>query len=220
MPKCITENCDRPVRGRGLCGTHYAFRRRHGTLPPLPPPTLGCSVPECVGVHEAKGLCKLHYQRWRQTGSTETPICRLPDSDRFWVKVDRQTDDSCWPWLGGISTTGYGHTWRDGKTHLAHRIAYELAVGPVPVDLTLDHLCRNRWCVNPAHLEPTTQRINNIRSDGPSGRNARLTHCLRGHEFTPANTYRPPQRPNSRMCRRCMAIRSAAARKVHRTREG
>jgi hypothetical protein len=206
-----------------LCGTHYAYRRRHGTLPPLIWAD-GCSVDGCERKHEAKGYCKTHYQRLRATGSLVEPIMAAPDDVRFWSKV-RKTE-TCWLWAGGISTTGYGHVWWDGKTELAHRIAYQLLVGPIPRELTIDHLrelCGNRPCVKavadefgPAHLELVTLRVNNLRSDSAGGKNARKTHCKHGHEFTLENTYVPPKKPTSRYCRKCMAVTDRAAQAKRR----
>lgn len=167
----------------------------------------------------------MHYQRLMETGTTDQPASTAPDDDRFWIKVNRDPDReaTCWLWSGGIAKkTGYGHFWLGGKTHLAHRVAYELLIGPIERAMTLDHLrdlCGNRNCVKvladdmgPAHLEPVTHRVNNIRSDGVSGVNFRKTHCIRGHEFTPENTYHPPKKPATRYCRQCMAIHDAAVR--------
>lgn len=85
----------------------------------------------------------------------------IPIAIRFWAKVDRFAGGGCWVWQGATNGVGYGkfavvgHR-RGGKPQLAHRVAYELVVGPIPEGLTLDHLCRNRGCVNPGHLEPVT----------------------------------------------------------------
>ena len=111
---------------------------------------------------------------------------------RFWSKVDRSGGPTaCWPWLAACSGRGYGHVWVGGakRQETAHRVAYELLVGPIPAGLTIDHLCRNRRCVNPAHLEPTTMRENTLRGVGATARHARQTHCKNGHEFTFENTY-------------------------------
>jgi hypothetical protein len=116
-------------------------------------------------------------------------------------------EDGCWMWIGRTTQNGYGLSRRrvDGKkrTIMAHRHAYEVFVGPIPEGLHLDHLCRTPLCVNPGHLEPVSPQENNRRSDSPSARNARATHCVQGHEFSQGNTR---VRPNGeRSCRRCSA---------------
>ena len=128
-------------------------------------------------------------------------MTRFDDSERqtFWSKVSVGSSDECWDWLGRISEKGYGTYWGPigglKKVRRAHRIAYEAAIGPIADGLTLDHLCRNRRCCNPAHLEPVTQAENNRRAA------VAITHCPRGHEYTPENTYQKPR--CGRVCRVC-----------------
>jgi hypothetical protein len=112
------------------------------------------------------------------------------------AKIDR-VESGCWEWTGAVNANGYGIVAVHRKTEGAHRVVYEILAGSIPAGLHIDHLCRNRRCVNPAHLEPVTQAENN--------RRAMRTHCLRGHEFTPENTYRPPRtsRAPERFCRQC-----------------
>lgn len=100
---------------------------------------------------------------------------------RFWAKVER--GEGCWEWVAGRTGRGYGAFWIDGKQYLAHRIAYELEVGPIPKGMTLDHLCRNRACVRPDHLEVVSRGENVLRGEGLTAVNARKTHCPRGHEY-------------------------------------
>lgn len=97
----------------------------------------------------------------------------VPVEERFWPKVDRRGPDECWPWLATLDRYGYG-TFHDGRRLTgAHRMAYELLRGPIPDGLELDHLCRTRGCVNPAHLEAVTHRENMGRSRGLHGRASR-----------------------------------------------
>lgn len=125
--------------------------------------------------------------------------------ERFWSKADRSGGPgACWPWQACTRADGYGASWNGQKSDVAHRIAYRLAIGPIPAGLTLDHLCRNRACVNPDHLEPVTQRTNVLRGEGITARLLKRTHCSKGHPWDEANTlwYR-----GTRRCRRCGYLR-------------
>ena len=106
-------------------------------------------------------------------------------NERFWSKVDKDGPGGCWLWTASQNGYGYGKFKAPHAFVASHRYAYELLVGPIPDGLQIDHLCRNRACVNPAHLEPVTQRVNLMRGNTLASINARKTHCIRGHEFTP-----------------------------------
>ena len=110
---------------------------------------------------------------------------------------------ACWTWAGATFGNGYGHRQWDGKVRAVHRIAYMLAVGPIPAGLQIDHLCRTLLCFNPNHLEAVTQRENILRGYAPTAINARKTHCKRGHELTEENIYRQKSQPTWRMCDKC-----------------
>lgn len=133
--------------------------------------------------------------------------------ERILQRISLPNPAGCMEWNGALSTSGYGrYSNREGFWQ-GHRAAYEIFVGPIPAGLVIDHLCRNRRCCNPVHLEPVTSAENTRR-----GWPATKTHCARGHEFTPENTYRR-QIPGTgvRMCRACN--RDAAARYKARRKE-
>lgn len=109
--------------------------------------------------------------------------------DDFWPRVGRIGEKECWPWLGTIGATGYGEFSIRHRSYLAHRMAYMFMRGAIPDGLHIDHLCRNRKCVNPDHMEPVTMEENTRRGFGMCAKNRRKTHCKWGHEFTSENTY-------------------------------
>lgn len=127
--------------------------------------------------------------------------------EKFWAKVDKTAgENGCWIWTGSKLKTGYGTLGINKMNVLAHRLSYELNVGPIPEGMTIDHKCRNRSCVNPDHLEPVTMYENVMRGNSPSSINARRTHCKNGHPFDDSNTYlRPGKIPGEkkRLCRTC-----------------
>jgi hypothetical protein len=136
---------------------------------------------------------------------------QIPVEDRFWDKVVEATGPSpngwtgCWLWTACINGHGYGKIKANRRDVGAHRLAYEMVVGVIPDGFEIDHLCRRRHCVNPAHLEPVRPRINKLRGVGITAIHARKTHCIRGHEFAEENTYYLPGR-RGRQCRACNRI--------------
>ena len=126
--------------------------------------------------------------------------------ERFWRKVDKHGPNGCWIWRA-CTVKGYGQFWLGGRNVPAHRLSYELCVGNIPEGLTIDHLCRNRNCQNPLHLEPVTMRTNVLRGDTITAKNATMTHCHNGHILSGSNVY---VRNHMRTCRSC---KSEAARR-------
>lgn len=121
--------------------------------------------------------------------------------ERFWSRVVQTA--GCWEWSGAHSG-GYGTTQRNQRTERAHRVAYELVVGPIPSGMELDHLCRNRGCVNPAHLEPVSHRENVLRGASPTVQRNLIGKCGNGHDAS--ESYR---RIGTNLVVRCNACRRA-----------
>lgn len=139
---------------------------------------------------------------------------RLPA--HFWTKVAVQSS-GCWLWTASKSD-GYGRFAVNRKLiQRAHRVAYIALVGLIPVDLQIDHLCRNRACVNPDHLEPVSQKTNILRGQSISAERAKQTHCLSGHAFDEENTaYVRQGHYVLRRCRACQRARQKRYRTVAR----
>jgi len=134
-----------------------------------------------------------------------------PDEARFWAAVNKNGPvpasrpelGPCWLWKLSVNKKrgGYGQFRLGRRTFRAHIVAYRLSGRSVPRGLDLDHLCRTTRCVNPAHLEPVTRRVNFLRGEHPTAVSVRENRCQRGHKFDLFNTY---WRPNGkRECRAC-----------------
>ncbi len=158
------------------------------------------------------------WQRLQTPDGIAPPV--LGDMDRFMAKVAINADTGCWDWQGFLMPNGYGQFGGiyNGEHRMlyAHRVAYSWFRGPIPVGLTIDHLCRNRACVRFDHLEAVTQRVNNLRGTGFSAINAAKTHCDYGHAFDEGNTRITPT--GQRDCRKCCARRQSEVRARRRER--
>lgn len=247
MKTCSVSGCEKPYLARGLCTRHYALARRTGTLPDIPrpkrPKTI-CTIPDCGREHAARGLCDNHYRLWQKNGDpliNLAPTRGLPLEERFALYVDRDGPminghpelGPCHLWTANTDGAGYGRIQvvaergKKGRALLAHRVAWELFVGPIPGDLQPDHLCHtfaiadclggvtcpHRPCVSVLHLELVTPEENRLR--GRINQNVGKTVCINGHDFTPENTYWDKRgRRSCQECRRRLTRESKARKRA------
>lgn len=214
---CSIEGCDSPTVGRGYCRKHYTRWQRHGDPLHLERVFIKsadglCLVGGCDKPTVGQGLCRKHYQRnWKHGDPSINlrPEMEQTLEERFWAKVNKDGPipgycphlGPCWLWEASCSLDGYGQIGVYGSLVRAHRFSYELMCEPIPDGLEIDHLCRVRACVNPAHLQPVTSQVNAHR-----GADARIIErggkCAKGHDMTRDNIYwKANRRP---MCRTCV----------------
>lgn len=180
-----------------------------------------CQGVPCPRPTYAFGLCKAHRERVVTTGdlAPDRPFAQ----NLKWPEnlLRRLVFHAPGPLTTGCVTVAlkprssqatYRRVSVNGEARSAYVAVWEWLRGAIPEGKVIDHLCRNGACVNPGHLEPVTVRENTLRGVGPSAVNAAKTHCLRGHQFTEENTYRPPKEPHKRKCRECGRIRQAGYR--------
>jgi len=162
----------------------------------------------------ARGWCVKHWTRWRRHGDPlyEGRIVG-DDARRFWAKVEKGR--RCWLWRGHVDEKGYGRfDWNDQHGY-AHRFSWEVANGEALPPLTaggmeIDHLCHNRQCVRPGHLQLVPRRENVRRAFSAAGIHHRTTHCPQGHPYDEANTWLDQRgRTPRRRCRQCSHNRYA-----------
>jgi hypothetical protein len=199
-----------------------------------------CSIEGCGRKHYGRGWCRMHHRRWVVHGDPLVllrHVARSPEliasaEERFWERVVqgskpivRPEMGPCRQWTGQILPNGYGHfSVEPGRKLLAHHYAWQLAGFDVPPGLQLEHLCHtvdldycdggptcpHRACVEVGHLALLSGRDNTLAGHGPAAVNARKTHCIHGHPFTPENTYVSPS--GMRGCRTCRTARGRARR--------
>jgi hypothetical protein len=168
-----------------------------------------CGFTGCVRSAVHAGYCNGHYQQ-KSLGMEMTPRLRYRTADeahaqdiaRFKKRYELEPATGCWEWQG-VLTFGYGYFWTTRQNFRAHRFSYELHKGEIPEGLTIDHLCRNRACVNPDHLEAVPQIVNTYRAPTPATINAGKMFCPSGHRYTQENTRIEKAGKHGRTRRKC-----------------
>jgi|GEM_PF-3487212 len=156
------------------------------------------------------------------------PLCEHSLTEFHSRYIIGEGESPCWNWQGITHQQGYGIFNIVGAACRAHRFAYTRLVGPIPDGLTLDHLCLNKRCVNPAHLEPVTLSENSrrgtithptylIASAAAARAQRAATHCRKGHEFNSENT---SWTEGYRRCRTCMRAKNSRSKEAARERSG
>lgn len=163
-----------------------------------------CSVDGCNTPVRSIGYCNAHYKRQLRWGDPLGGRRARTFAESFEIHVVR--GDGCWEWNGSKYITGYTKITSGRKQALGHRWAFEHYRGPIPDGMVIDHLCRNRGCVNPDHMEVVTNEENLRRGAGYAIQNGMRSACINGHEYTPENTYVEPNGVKIR-CRACAAER-------------
>lgn len=207
---CSIPGCERGGRmKRGWCSMHYSRWRKFGNPLMLEAShELVASDPLHSLIAGAKASDQPCINGCNEIGR---PLLCTRCLHRFYSKA-QPSDGGCWLWTGTITTDGYAMFGVKRRNRLAHRLAYEQMIGPVPEGLVLDHLCRVRNCVNPAHLDPVVQQVNVARGVGLAALTRRVGVCQRGHEMSGDNVVVIPSDPGRRRCRKCQRIRDRRRR--------
>lgn len=211
---------DFSANGKRILAHRYSYERFVGPIPAGLHIDHNCGNRICVNPRHLEAVT-IEENGSRGAASsvrghrTRTPARRAPEYNvvptviRFLYHVET-VESGCWEWRGNIRNTGYGQFEVQGRTLRAHRWSYEHFRGRIPDGLQIDHLCKNKACVNPQHLEAVTAAINVERSDNAAALNSRKTHCKREHLLAGDNVR---LRANgARICRTCERERNERSR--------
>lgn len=164
---CTVDGCCKPHYGQGFCQAHYSQERKRQLESD---PLFQCLIPNCGKFRLSEKYCQTHHKRLKKFGSPYSNG-KPPVEERFWSKVNKDTDNGCWEWTGLLNDNGYGRFSFEGKPQRAHRISWFLTYGSFP-KLHLLHSCDNPLCVNPKHLREGTD-LDNMQDRSNRGRAAR-----------------------------------------------
>jgi hypothetical protein len=144
-----------------------------------------CSLDGCVRHVKSHGYCDTHWKRVQRHGAPGPAQIGRTVQQRLMALTDVGDGTGCWEWHGRRQLSGYGQVWvnEQRRADPAHRVSYEAFVGPIPEGLQIDHLCRNRRCIRPDHLEPVTAAENFARSTHPAALTKKTGVCGRGHDL-------------------------------------
>lgn len=141
----------------------------------------------------------------REEGCRRPTLSFLDLPERMQIRLEPEPNTGCWIWIGA-NASGRGLMYYNGRQRYVCRVTFEMAKGsPIIPGYDIDHLCRNPTCANPGHLRECTRR-QNVLAPGSlclAAAQSKQEACIRGHQFTPENTYNPPYSPRMRRCRTC-----------------
>lgn len=174
-----------------------------------------CKTNNCLnkGLNALKSLCRDCYYtikyNLQEKFNSDLYNCENPLKEL--KKLTQEDENGCWNWISCVGKNGYGVYSIQGKRQYTHRLAYEFSGQKLDSDLCLDHLCRNRKCCNPEHLEQVTQAVNTNRGDGVNYQYKPKDYCSKGHKYSEVGFYKWNNRPG-KVCKICEYERTKTKR--------